>query len=218
MIPLRYRSDIDGLRAVAVLAVVVYHAFPKRLPGGFAGVDIFFVISGYLISGLLYKGQAEGTFSFVEFYTRRIKRLFPALIATLALVMAYGWLILLPNEFLSVAKHVAGSTVFGQNVMLWTESGYFDRAANLKPLLHLWSLAVEEQVYLFLPPVLMLVLRRKGLLVPVLGLLSVISFVTGLGRGRTMVAPPWKFSETPARSRSAGRPSASSVCVSTTSR
>ncbi len=179
---------MDGLRAVAVLGVVLYHAFPNYLPGGFVGVDIFFVISGYLISGILYKGQSEGNFSFAEFYARRIKRLFPALIATVALCLAYGWLVLFPNEFLQLGKHVAGSTLFAQNFVFWGESGYFDRAAILKPFLHFWSLAVEEQVYLFLPPLLMLAWRRKGMLVPLLVFLSVVSFGASLWLSRQSAA------------------------------
>ena len=114
---LRYRSDIDGLRAVAVLGVVIYHAFPKLIPGGFIGVDIFFVISGYLISGILYKGHNAGNFSFGEFYARRIRRLFPALMTMLVLTMAYGWLILLPDEFRQLGKHVAAGTLFIQNIV-----------------------------------------------------------------------------------------------------
>ena len=156
MSSLKYRTDIDGLRAVAVLGVVIYHAFPWMIPGGFVGVDIFFVISGYLISGILYKGHKSGNFSFKEFYARRIRRLFPALITMLVITMAYGWVILLPDEFQQLGKHVASGTLFIQNIVFWQESGYFDTTAILKPLLHLWSLAVEEQFYIFFPPILLL--------------------------------------------------------------
>ena len=126
---LKYRGDIDGLRAVAVLGVMIYHAFPWVLPGGFTGVDIFFVISGYLISGILYKGHLQGNFSFGEFYARRVRRLFPSLITVLILVLAYGWFILLPDEFQLLGKHVAAGTPFIQNIVFWRESGYFDTAA-----------------------------------------------------------------------------------------
>jgi peptidoglycan/LPS O-acetylase OafA/YrhL len=177
---LKYRSDIDGLRAVAVLGVVIYHAFPQALTGGFSGVDIFFVISGYLISGILYKGHREGGFSFGEFYGRRVRRLFPALITMLALVMGYGWVVLLPDEFLQLGKHVAAGGVFIQNVVYWKESGYFDVAANLKPLLHMWSLAVEEQFYIFFPPLLMVLWKKPRMLVPVMVLLLVVSFVVNV--------------------------------------
>ena len=144
-----YRPDIDGLRAVAVLAVVVYHAFPSALPGGFSGVDIFFVISGYLISGILFKSLAQEKFSFSEFYARRIRRLFPSLVVALFLTLAVGYYYLLSDEFEQLGKHVAASCVFIQNIVFLKESGYFDKAADLKPLLHLWSLAVEEQFYIF---------------------------------------------------------------------
>ena len=187
MISLRYRLDIDGLRAVAVLGVVIYHAFPWMIPGGFIGVDIFFVISGYLISGILYKGlKATGgdgnfsPFSFREFYARRIRRLFPALITMLMITMAYGWLILLPDEFEQLGKHVAAGTLFIQNIVFWQESGYFDTAASLKPLLHLWSLAVEEQFYIFFPPILLLIWKRKWPLAAIMGVLLVISMVCNL--------------------------------------
>ena len=184
MIHLKYRPDIDGLRAVAVLGVVIYHAFPWMIPGGFIGVDIFFVISGYLISGILYKGlKANGgdgnfsPFSFREFYARRIRRLFPALITMLVITLAYGWLILLPDEFEQLGKHVAAGTLFIQNIVFWQESGYFDTAASLKPLLHLWSLAVEEQFYIFFPLLLMLLWRKPKILAPAMGVLLIATFI-----------------------------------------
>ena len=177
MTSLKYRSDIDGLRAVAVLGVVIYHAFPWIIPGGFIGVDIFFVISGYLISGILYKGHNTGNFSFKEFYARRIRRLFPALIAMLVITLAYGWLVLLPDEFRQLGKHVAAGTLFIQNIVFWQESGYFDTAANLKPLLHLWSLAVEEQFYIFFPLLLILLWKRPKIMAPVMGVLLIGTFI-----------------------------------------
>ena len=180
MTVLKYRSDIDGLRAVAVLGVVIYHAFPWVIPGGFIGVDIFFVISGYLISGILYKGHREENFSFKEFYARRIRRLFPALITMLVITMAYGWLILLPDEFEQLGKHVAAGTLFIQNIIFWQESGYFDTAASLKPLLHLWSLAVEEQFYIFFPPILLLIWKKKWPLAAIMGVLLLVSMAGNL--------------------------------------
>ena len=177
MISLRYRSDIDGLRAVAVLGVVIYHAFPKMIPGGFIGVDIFFVISGYLISGILYKGHLAENFSFGEFYARRIRRLFPALITMLVMTLAYGWLILLPDEFRQLGKHAAAGTLFIQNFVFWQESGYFDTAASLKPLLHLWSLAVEEQFYIFFPMLLILLWKKPRMLVPAMLGLLIATFI-----------------------------------------
>ena len=177
MTSLRYRSDIDGLRAVAVLGVVIYHAFPKVLPGGFIGVDIFFVISGYLISAILYKGHQEGGFSFREFYARRIRRLFPALITMLVLAFILGYRLLLTNEYQELGRQVAVGTLFLQNFLFWQESGYFDRAAELKPLLHLWSLAVEEQFYIFFPPLLVLLWKKPKFVVPVMGILLITTFI-----------------------------------------
>jgi peptidoglycan/LPS O-acetylase OafA/YrhL len=174
---LKYRPDIDGLRAVAVLGVIIFHAFPKALPGGFTGVDIFFVISGYLISGILYKGHREGNFRFREFYARRIRRLFPSLITVLLLSLAYGWLVLLPDEYEKLGKHVAAGTLFIQNMVFWKEIGYFDVAVNLKPMLHLWSLAVEEQFYIFFPPILLLIWKKKWPLAAIMGVLLIGTFI-----------------------------------------
>ena len=146
-----YRPDIDGLRAVAILSVVIFHAFPFRLPGGFVGVDVFFVISGFLISAIIFRSLQRGDFSFTEFYAHRIKRIFPALIVVLTACYAFGWFALLPDEFKQLGKHMAAGAGFVQNFILWQEVGYFDTAAELKPLLHLWSLAIEEQFYLIFP-------------------------------------------------------------------
>jgi peptidoglycan/LPS O-acetylase OafA/YrhL len=180
MTTIKYRADIDGLRAVAVLAVIAFHACPAFLPGGFIGVDMFFVISGYLISGIIYKAQREGTFSYADFYARRVRRIFPALLAAVALCLAYGWLVLLPTEYEQLGGHVAAGTVFLQNVAFWNESGYFDTSASLKPLLHLWSLAVEEQIYLVFPPVVLFALWMRWPTVPVLAVLLVASFAANL--------------------------------------
>jgi len=154
-----YRPDVDGLRAIAVLAVLGYHAFPGALPGGFAGVDIFFVISGFLITGIILEDLQRGRFTFANFYWRRVRRIFPALILVLAACLALGWQLLLPDEYTQLGKHVAAGAGFVSNIALWREAGYFDSAAELKPLLHLWSLGVEEQYYLVWP--LLLFLFRK---------------------------------------------------------
>jgi peptidoglycan/LPS O-acetylase OafA/YrhL len=139
-----YRADIDGLRAVAVLLVVVFHAFPNErflfLPGGFIGVDVFFVISGYLISKILFAEIEEGRFSVASFYGRRARRIFPALAVCLAAVLAYGFLVLLPSELAQLGKQTFFGAAFLSNLALWNESGYFDAVATSKPLLHLWSL------------------------------------------------------------------------------
>ena len=177
MSSIRYRPDIDGLRAVAVLGVIIYHAFPTVLPGGFCGVDIFFVISGYLISGILYKGVREGGFSFGEFYARRVRRLFPSLITLLLLALVLGKIILLNDEFEQLGKHVAAGTLFIQNMVFWSESGYFDIDATLKPILHLWSMAVEEQFYIIFPPLLLLFWKKNWPMAPLLWLMLVASFI-----------------------------------------
>ena len=155
-----YRPDIDGLRAVAVLSVVAYHASPRLLSGGFVGVDVFFVISGFLISTIILREMEAGSFSLAGFYARRIRRLFPALIVVLAATLAIGWYFLLPHEFRALGRHMAAGAAYFINFTLKREAGYFDAAADEKPLLHLWSLAVEEQFYIVWP--LLLLLIRKA--------------------------------------------------------
>ena len=157
---LRYRADIDGMRAIAVIAVVLFHAFPKVLPGGFVGVDAFFVISGYLITSIIVDDLDGDGFSFADFYARRVRRLFPALIVVLITTLAAGFWILLPSRTASLAKNTMASAFFGANLMLWSETGYFDIEAKLKPLLHLWSLGIEEQFYFAWPLALWLTPRR----------------------------------------------------------
>jgi len=150
----KYRPDIDGLRAIAVLFVVFYHGFPNKLPGGFVGVDIFFVISGFLISSILFASFKEHDFSFSEFYARRIQRIFPSLILVLVFCVIFGWFVLLFDEYKQIGLHVASGSSFISNFIFWHESGYFDGAAETKPLLHLWSLGIEEQFYIFWPVLL----------------------------------------------------------------
>lgn len=158
---LQYRPDIDGLRAIAVLAVVLFHAFPVWLKGGFVGVDIFFVISGFLISGILIKEAQTGRFSILTFYQRRVRRIFPALILVLLFCSVLAWFILLPGEYQQLGKHVLSGVGFVANLALWAESGYFDTAAEAKPLLHLWSLGVEEQFYIVWPWLIALCWRSR---------------------------------------------------------
>ncbi len=157
----KYRPDIDGLRAIAALSVVLYHAFPDKLPGGFVGVDIFFVISGYLISTILFTSLEQQRLSLVEFYVRRIRRIFPALITVMLFTLAAGWWLLVGEEFTQLGKHTSGGAGFISNFLFWNESGYFDTEAEAKPLLHLWSLAIEEQFYIIWPVLLMLVWRLR---------------------------------------------------------
>ena len=148
---LKYRPDIDGLRAIAVISVVFFHAFPNWFPGGFIGVDIFFVISGYLISLIIFGGLENGTFSFTDFYSHRIRRIFPALLLVFVFVYLIGWHSLSTGEFAQLGKHIAGGAGFISNLILWNESGYFDSSSESKILLHLWSLGIEEQFYLLWP-------------------------------------------------------------------
>lgn len=160
----KYRPDIDGLRAIAILSVVGFHAFPFWVKGGFIGVDIFFVISGYLISTIIFGSLERNSFSFVDFYSRRIRRIFPALLLVLIACFAFGWFVLLANEYKQLGKHIAGGAGFVSNFLFWHESGYFDNAAETKPLLHLWSLGVEEQFYIIWPLLLWLTWKKLNLL------------------------------------------------------
>ena len=169
-----YRAEIDGLRAFAVLSVVVFHAFPDWLKGGFVGVDIFFVISGFLITSHIFENLDIGKFSFINFFDRRIRRIFPALIVVMASSLTFGWFALLADEFAQLSKHIASGAAFITNFILVEESGYFDNAAETKPMLHLWSLAVEEQFYLFWPFFLWLGWKAK------LNLLTLTIAVAGI--------------------------------------
>jgi peptidoglycan/LPS O-acetylase OafA/YrhL len=151
----KYRPDIDGLRAIAVLSVIGFHAF--GIQAGFIGVDIFFVISGYLIASILFNDLLENKFSILDFYRSRIRRIFPALLIVLVFCFALGWFTLLADEFSALNKHIAAGLAFFSNLVLLGESGYFDNASHSKILLHLWSLGIEEQFYIFCPLLLLLI-------------------------------------------------------------
>ena len=153
-----YRPDIDGLRAVAVLSVLFCHA-GLSFPGGYVGVDVFFVISGYLITSLILKDLDRGTFSLADFWVRRIRRILPALLAVTVATALAGWFLLIPSAYASLGKSIVGLALLVSNVQFWRETGYFTATAEEKPLLHTWSLAVEEQFYLFVP-VFLLILAR----------------------------------------------------------
>ena len=176
-----YRPDIDGLRAVAILSVLLFHAFPETFPGGFIGVDIFFVISGYLISGIIFRRMDAGNFSFLEFYIHRVRRIFPALGVVLAATFAFGWISLFSEEYKLLGAHLAASVGFVENFLLYSQRGYFDVATDLKPLMHLWSLAIEEQFYLFFPPMVLLLWRagRRFLLIAIIAI-AAASFAANL--------------------------------------
>ncbi|WP_397599612.1 acyltransferase family protein [Silvanigrella sp.] len=147
----KYRTDIDGLRGISILTVVAFHASSFWFKGGFIGVDIFFVISGFLISTIIFSSLQQNNFSFIEFYSRRIKRIFPALLLVLIAVYAFGWFALFAHEYKQLGKHIFAGASFVSNFILWNESGYFDDVAWSKPLLHLWSLGIEEQFYIMWP-------------------------------------------------------------------
>lgn len=195
---IRYRAYIDGLRAVAVMPVVLFHAGFATFSGGFVGVDVFFVISGFLITSLIMSDLEAGKFSILGFYERRIRRIFPALFAVIAVCSITAWFVFMPVEFAYFARSVIAATLFGSNILFWDESGYFDTAAQLKPLLHTWSLAVEEQFYIFFPLVLMLLHKvRRTRLVTILLILAVLSF--GLNLWATQQKPEFAFFMSPPR-------------------
>src|SRR6185312_4787557 len=169
-----YRPDVDGLRAVAILPVVFYHYGFWQFSGGFVGVDVFFVISGFLITGLIHREMMEGRFTIRNFYERRIRRIFPALFVMLAAATIAAALLLFPTDFELYAQSLIATAAFASNFEFWREAGYFDAWAGTKPLLHLWSIAVEEQFYLVFPAVLLLARKasRVNVLMIVAGLFA----------------------------------------------
>lgn len=176
----KYRPDIDGLRAIAILAVVIFHAFPGKMPGGFIGVDIFFVISGYLISTIVFSSLERDRFSLVEFYVRRVRRIFPALILVLIFCLAFGWFALFSDEYKQLGKHTVSGASFIQNFILLFESSYFDNLGVTKPLLHLWSLAIEEQFYIFWPLLLAFVWKRRWSFLSICTAIAVVSIAINI--------------------------------------
>lgn len=187
-----YRSDIDGLRAIAVLSVIGFHVFPEWMKGGFIGVDIFFVISGFLISSIIITDIANNHFSVVDFYVRRINRIFPALLLVLTSCFIAGWFLLISDTYKELCKHIAAGATFLSNFLLWEESelNYFDVASELKPLLHLWSLGVEEQFYLCWPILLILSWRFKKYkgIISAISITTILSFIFCVGLSGTSEA------------------------------
>ena len=174
---MKFREDIQGLRALAVLSVVIYHISPHHLPGGFIGVDIFFVISGYLIMGQIYDKVQNSSFSYSDFYVKRFKRLFPAYFVTVAISSIFAFFYFLPGEFSKYAWSLIASCLYVSNFYFYTKSGYFDSELQGSPLLHTWSLSVEEQFYAVMPVIMVVafgVYKRLSLLI--LGGLAVLSF------------------------------------------
>jgi peptidoglycan/LPS O-acetylase OafA/YrhL len=174
---LKFRSDINGLRAIAVIAVVLFHFSPSLMPGGFAGVDVFFVISGYLMTGIIFKGLEQNSFSVLNFYVSRANRIIPALAVLCLVLLVLGCLFLSPLDYKTLGKHIASSMLFISNFIYWRESGYFDAESHGKWLLHTWSLSVEWQFYIIYP--VLLVAFRK--LVPLKALKNAVVIGTIVG-------------------------------------
>ncbi|HEY5950151.1 MAG TPA: acyltransferase family protein [Kofleriaceae bacterium] len=182
---MQYRREVDGLRAVAVLAVILFHAGLKTFSGGFVGVDVFFVISGYLITTIIVADRERGSFSLLRFYERRARRILPALFVVMAVCIPVAWLLLLPQDLKLFGRSVTAVSMFASNVLFWLESGYFDVDAGLKPLLHTWSLGVEEQFYVVFPLLVILVWRLgKRWLTAVLVIIACVS-LTAAHHGAT---------------------------------
>ena len=174
---MEYRRDIDGLRAVAVVPVILFHAGFQTFSGGFIGVDVFFVISGYLITSNILSEKSAGTFSLLTFYERRARRILPALFLVMLACLPFAWLWLLPQDLKSFSQSFVAVSIFASNFLFWRTSGYFDASAELKPLLHTWSLGVEEQFYILFPLLLMFTWRfGKRWIFAMLALTAVVSF------------------------------------------
>ncbi|MGF1609669.1 MAG: acyltransferase family protein [Kiloniellales bacterium] len=175
--PIGYRPEIDGLRALAVMPVVLFHADFGGVPGGYLGVDIFFVISGHLIGSIILADLQRDRFSLLNFYERRARRILPALLFVMLVCLPFAWLWLMPGDLTDFAQSVVATTLFGSNALFWYKSGYFDTGAELNPLLHTWSLSVEAQFYVIFPVLLAVVWRYWR---PALGALVLIGFATSL--------------------------------------
>jgi len=193
-----YRPEIDGLRAVAVVPVILFHAGVGALAGGFVGVDVFFVISGYLITSIILRERAEGRFSMLRFWERRARRILPALYVVMLACIPVAWALMLPDQYRDFARSLVAVGLFGSNILFWRESGYFAAAAEEKPLLHTWSLSVEEQFYLVFP-LLMAVLWRFGQR-GVAGVLAVFALISlGLSHYAADTMPSANFFLLPTR-------------------
>lgn len=177
---LTYRKDIDGIRAIAVLSVLFFHAFPNFLKGGFVGVDIFFVISGFLISNIILSQNKTQSFSWINFYIKRIKRIFPSLIVLLIFLITIGYFFLFSEEYKLLGKHILMSSIFSNNFLLLKETGYFDISSHFKPLLHLWSLGIEEQFYIIWPIIIFIGYQYRQSIFVWMILITTASFLINL--------------------------------------
>lgn len=181
---MRYRPEIDGLRCVAVLAVVLHHAKLPVIAGGFLGVDVFFVISGFLITRIILDELSSGTFSILRFYERRVRRIAPALLFVLIVCVPFSWKLMVPFQYFEFSQSILPTLLFASNIFFWKNSDYFDASAEHKPLLHTWSLAVEEQFYLVFPIMILLLLPLGRL-----RLFGLIAFLTALSLAAAELAP-----------------------------
>jgi peptidoglycan/LPS O-acetylase OafA/YrhL len=195
---MQYRSEIDGLRALAVLPVIFFHAGIDAFSGGFVGVDVFFVISGYLITSIILTELQSGQFTLLEFYERRARRIFPALTAVLILCLPLAWVLMTPQDLKQFAQSLSSIVIFSSNFYFWQKSGYFETAAEFKPLLHTWSLSVEEQFYIFFPWLMILFWRWKIKHIGIL-LIAIIAVGLAISQYAVMQTPSAAFYLLPMR-------------------
>ena len=195
---MEYRREIDGLRALAVIPVMLFHAGSQAFSGGFVGVDVFFVISGYLITSIILAEKQAGTFTLLSFYERRARRILPALFLVMFACVPFAWLWLPPEDMKSFSKSLVAVSAFASNILFWLTSGYFETAAELKPLLHTWSLAVEEQYYVLFPIFILLIWGLgKRWIVSLLAAVAVISLAVAQWGSQTQI--PFTFFMLPTR-------------------
>src|SRR3954469_8138734 len=187
---LAYRPEIDGMRAIAVLGVLLFHAGFPAFSGGYAGVDVFFVISGYLITRIILTAIDAGEFSFIGFFVNRLRRLFPALLTTVAISVVLGGLLLSPPYMKKLGEAAIVSVLGLSNIYFWSEAGYWEIESAFKPLLHIWSLSLEEQFYLFWPPLLLLASRGKNRRVARIALVAALGIASLLFAGLLSLQHP----------------------------
>lgn len=195
---MKYRAEIDGLRAVAVVPVVLFHAGLAGFSGGYVGVDVFFVISGYLITSILLKEREEGSFSLIRFYERRARRILPALLFVMVLCVPFAVLWMTPRQFLDFGRGLVSGSLFSSNLLFWLKTDYFAAATELNPLIHTWSLAVEEQFYVFFP-LFLLAIKQQSIRLQVLTLVSLALVSLAASEIMSHLAPAFNFYMLPTR-------------------